>query len=77
MSTTMPGQEVIFRMVPTAMPEVWRVDIYSLQQVSSAPAERPSADAGGGKLALERSEKSAPSCTALDAKPERTVACRC
>ena len=37
-------------------------------QMSSAKRSVPKTDAGGGKLALERSEKSAPSGTVSDAE---------
>ncbi len=40
-------------------------------QMSSAPRSVPKTDAGGGKLALERSEKSAPSCTVSAAEHAR------
>ena len=44
-------------------------------QMSSALRSVPKTDAGGGKLALERSEKSAPSCTvsAAEQKGERKM----
>lgn len=42
-----------------------------------SPAQRsvPGADAGGGKLALERNEKSAPSGTALAVEPKQDENC--
>ena len=44
-------------------------------QMSSAKRSVPKTYAGGGKLALEQSEKSAPSCTALAAQPKRDERC--
>ncbi len=43
--------------------------------MSSALRSVPETDAGGGKLALERSEKSAPSGTVQVAQPKRDEIC--